>query len=300
MHEKALEQIEKFIMHLKQVRRLSPHTVSNYQRDLTALVGWCAERGIVDWPDITHHDMRAFAATCHRRGLGPKSIARRLAASRSFFNYLMRENLLDGNPGNDVSPPKGARKLPNTMDADLVSRLLQIPGDDPVTCRDRAMLELFYSSGLRLAELCSLDIGAAVDIRQGEIRVTGKGAKTRIVPVGRYARDAIERWLAVRSQMALANETALFVGSRGARISPRSVQQRLAYWAKKQGIGTHVHPHMLRHSFASHLLESSGDLRAVQELLGHADISTTQVYTHLDFQHLAQVYDKAHPRAKKK
>lgn len=300
MRANARDWIERFIAHLGRVRRLSPHTATNYRRDLVALAGWCAERGLADWPLLTHHDMRAFAATCHRRGLGAKSIARRLAASRSFFNYLIREGVLNNNPGNDVSPPKGARKLPNTMDADLVSRLLQIPGDDPVTCRDRAMLELFYSSGLRLAELCSLDVIAALDVRQGEIRVTGKGAKTRIVPVGRYAREAIDRWLKVRTQMAKDGETALFVGNRGARISPRSVQLRLEYWSKKQGIGTQVHPHMLRHSFASHLLESSGDLRAVQELLGHADISTTQVYTHLDFQHLAQVYDKAHPRAKKK
>lgn len=300
MNDKARLWLERFAVHLSHERRVSHHTVSNYRRDLAALADWCAERGIADWPDITHLDIRMFAATSHRRGLAPKSIARRLAAARTFFQYLCREGVLQGNVAKDISPPKDKKLLPDTLDADQLGAFLDIKDDDPLSLRDRAMFELFYSSGLRLAELCGLDIQALAEIRQGEIRVEGKGAKTRIVPVGRFAREAIETWCRHRAGIASPEETALFVGARGARIAPRSVQQRLAHWARRQGIGRHLHPHMLRHSFASHLLESSGDLRAVQELLGHADISTTQIYTHLDFQHLANVYDKAHPRAKKK
>lgn len=300
MNTAALIWPSRFISHLALERRVSPHTISNYARDLRALVAWCDERGIDNWSDITHPDMRMFAATSHRRGLAPKSIARRLAASRTFFQYLWREGELSANPAKDVSPPKGKKLLPATLDADQLNSFLAIKGDDAVTMRDRAMFELFYSSGLRLAELCGMDLIALADIRQGEVRVDGKGAKTRIVPVGRQAREAVFAWTKLRGQLAAQDEEALFVGTRGKRIAPRTVQQRLAYWAKKQGVGQHLHPHMLRHSFASHLLESSGDLRAVQELLGHADISTTQIYTHLDFQHLATVYDRAHPRAKKK
>ncbi len=300
MHADAVRWTDRFIHHLEFERRVSPNTISNYRRDLRALVAWCAERGLAHWTNITHPDMRLFAAASHRGGLSPRSIARRLAAARTFFQYLSREGALQANPAKDVTPPKGKKLLPQTLDADLLARFLMIEGEDAVTARDRAMLELFYSSGLRLAELCGLDVVAIGEIRGGEVRVEGKGAKTRIVPVGRKARDAVERWIKLRGQLAGADEAALFVGTRGARISPRTVQQRVAYWARRQGIGQHVHPHMLRHSFASHLLESSGDLRAVQELLGHADISTTQIYTHLDFQHLAHVYDKAHPRAKKK
>jgi integrase/recombinase XerC len=300
MNPAAVEWTDRFIFHLEMERRVSPHTVSNYRRDLHALIAWCAERDLADWTLVTHPDMRLFAATSHRDGLAPKSIARRLAAVRTFFQYLSREGVLKANPAKDVTPPKGKKLLPQTMDADLLARFLMIDGYDAVTVRDRAMLELFYSSGLRLAELCGLDVIAVGEIRHGEVRVEGKGAKTRIVPVGRQARAAVDRWIKVRSALAAPDEAALFVGTRGARIAPRTVQQRVAYWARRQGIGQHVHPHMLRHSFASHLLESSGDLRAVQELLGHADISTTQIYTHLDFQHLAKVYDKAHPRAKKK
>lgn len=301
MNPAAIDWTDRFLVHLRMERQVSPHTASNYSRDLKTLVTWCTGRGLDDWPTVTHPDMRMFAAALHRHGLAPKTIARHLAASRSFFRYLMREGVLSANPAIDVTPPKAKKPLPSTLDPDLLSRLLLIDGDDPVTRRDHAMLELFYSSGLRLAELCALDRDDADGIiHEHEARVTGKGAKTRIVPVGRQARESIERWMKVRGELAAADESALFVGTRGARISPRTVQQRVAYWARKQGIGQHVHPHMLRHSFASHVLGSSGDLRAVQELLGHADISTTQIYTHLDFQHLAQVYDKAHPRAKKK
>lgn len=300
MQPVALDWTERFISHLSLERRVSTNTISSYRRDLRMLVAWCDERGIENWADITHPDMRMFAATSHRRGLAPKSIARRLAATRTFFQYLCREGELQGNAAKDVTPPKGKKLLPATLDADQLASFLRIEGDDALSTRDRAMFELFYSSGLRLAELCGIDLVAMGDIRQGEVRVDGKGARTRIVPVGRYARDAVEKWVTLRGQLALPEEDALFVGTRGRRIAPRTVQQRLGFWARKQNVGQHVHPHMLRHSFASHLLESSGDLRAVQELLGHADISTTQIYTHLDFQHLATVYDKAHPRARKK
>jgi len=300
MHTAALAWTHRFISHLSFERRVSANTISNYERDLRVLVAWCDERGVDRWQDVTHPDMRMFAAASHRRGLAPKSIARRLAATRTFFQYLCREGELQGNPAKDVTPPKGKKLLPSTLDADQLASFLRIEGDDALSTRDRAMFELFYSSGLRLAELCGIDLIALTDIRQGEIRVDGKGARTRIVPVGRYAREAVQAWVKLRAQLALPGEEALFVGTRGRRIAPRTVQQRLGYWAKKQGVGQHVHPHMLRHSFASHLLESSGDLRAVQELLGHADISTTQIYTHLDFQHLATVYDKTHPRARKK
>lgn len=300
MQPAAIEAVERYLRHLAHERRLSPHTIDNYGRDLRTLAGWCAERGIEGWKQLTHPDVRMFAATLHRRGMAPKSIARHLASTRGLMRYLMREGELDGNPAADVSPPKMKKLLPQTLDADQVSRLLMLDGEDTITRRDHAMMELFYSSGLRLAELCSLDVDDAPAMLAGEVRVQGKGSKERVVPVGRHARSALQRWLKRRAEVARPDETALFVGERGARIHPRTVQQRLAHWAKVQGLGQHLHPHMLRHSFASHLLESSGDLRAVQELLGHASISTTQIYTHLDFQHLASVYDRTHPRAKKK
>ena len=299
MLDGARERIERYLAHLGTVRRLSPHTVSNYRRDLVALADWCDERRIDRWQDLTHPDVRMFAATQHRRGLGPRSVARRLAAARGFLGFLIREGELKANPANDVSAPKAPKKLPHALDADLLDRLLAIPGDDAISRRDRAMLELFYSSGLRLAELCTLEL-VDLDLDDSLVRVTGKGAKTRVLPVGRKARAALASWLQSRSELAAEGVTTVFVGQRGQPIHPRTVQQRMSYWAKRQGIGSKLHPHMLRHSFASHLLESSGDLRAVQELLGHADISTTQIYTHLDFQHLASVYDQAHPRARRK
>ena len=291
--------ISRYLHHLGSERRLSPHTISNYRRDLGALADWCDERGVKALTELTHPDIRLFAATMHRRGLGPRSVARRLAAVRGFFGYLMREGELKANPANEVSAPKAPKKLPHAVDADLLDRLLGFPVEDAVGARDKAMLELFYSSGLRLAELCSLEM-ADLDLRDAMVRVTGKGAKTRILPVGRKAREALETWLKHRNELAKDDVTTVFVGERGQPIHPRTVQQRVSYWARRQGINMKLHPHMLRHSFASHLLESSGDLRAVQELLGHADISTTQIYTHLDFQHLASVYDKAHPRAQRR
>lgn len=251
------------------------------------------------WPIIKQSQIRNYAATRHRQGLSAKTLQRRLAALRSLYRYLMRENKCNHNPAMGVRAPKVKRKLPVILEVDQMDRLLSLPTDDPLALRDRAMMELFYSSGLRLAELGSLDI-QDLDCQDGMLDTTGKGAKARRVPVGRMALEAIDQWLAVRSQLANPGQTALFVSQRGNRLSLRGIQSRLDQRAREQGCPQKIHPHIMRHSFASHLLESSGDLRAVQELLGHADISTTQIYTHLDFQHLAQVYDQAHPRARKK
>ncbi len=290
--------IDAFIRHLRDERRLSAHTVSNYTRDIKVFSAFVEQHGL-DLSTTSVHDMRSFVAERHRKGMASGTIARALSSVRTFFNYLVREGELRNNPAVDVSPPKAKKHLPRTLDPDRVASLLEINGKDPETLRDKAMFELLYSSGLRLAELVGLQIND-VDIADATVRVTGKGNKTRILPVGRYARKAIGYWLKSRGQLAKKDELAMFVGKRGERISPRTVQYRLNFWSRKLGLGESVHPHMLRHSFASHVLESSGDLRAVQEMLGHADISTTQVYTHLDFQHLARIYDKAHPRAKKK
>lgn len=290
---------ERFLEHVRLERRLSSHTEKSYRRDLVCLAAFCDEHAIATFTDLKPHDLRRFAAVSHARGLSPRSIQRRLSGARSLLNYLIREGELQHNPGADISAPQAPRKLPDTLDVDQMAQLLKIEGDDPATVRDRAMLELFYSSGLRLAELVGLDLGA-VDLADGTVRVTGKGDKTRIIPVGRLARKQIRTWLAVRVQLARESERALFVGPRGNRISPRTVQTRVRYWALRAGVPQRVYPHLFRHSFATHMLESSSDLRSVQEMLGHADISTTQIYTHLNFQHLAQVYDKAHPRARLK
>lgn len=297
--ERLTRWVEGFLQHLRNERRLSPHTLASYQRDLAAFAAHCSTHGVSDWSGIDEHRLRAYAALRHREGLSGRSLQRNLSAIRSFFNYLLREGVLRHNPGQGIRAPKSPHKLPRTLDADQVGRLLAVEQRDPLARRDRAMMELVYSSGLRLAELVSLNLND-VDLADGTVRVTGKGAKTRVVPVGRYAATAVKDWLAVRAELAGPDQLALFLNRNGRRLGARSVQLRLRGWALKQGIGVNVHPHMLRHCFASHLLESSGDLRAVQELLGHADIATTQVYTHLDFQHLAKVYDQAHPRAKKR
>ncbi len=292
--------LNRFLDHLRHERRLSPHTLSNYSRDLERIRAWCTGQQIETWVQLDSHRIRFYAAQRHRGGIQGKSIQRELSSLRSLFNYLLREGEVDSNPVQGIRPPKVQRHLPPTMDADQLSRLLDTPpGEDPLELRDHAMMELFYSSGLRLAELVSLDC-RDVTGEPGTLEVTGKGDKTRRVPVGRKAIQALSHWLDVRETVAAADEPALFVSRRGGRIHPRTVQARMKLWAVRQGASHHLHPHLLRHSFASHLLESSGDLRAVQELLGHADISTTQIYTHLDFQHLARVYDAAHPRAKKK
>jgi len=289
--------IDAFIRHLEFERRLSKETCKHYRRDIVALQSWCDEAGIDGWSGLDSEHIRNFSATCFRRGLSARSIQRRLSAARTFFRYLLREKHVSRNPVQSVSAPKGRKRLPENLDADRMARLLEIPGDGLLVDRDRAILELLYSSGLRLAELTDLNVGD-VDMQDATVRVTGKGNKDRIVPVGSRALQALSRWQVSRGTLAEADEPALFVSNRGTRLSRRSVQARVDHWARRQGIDSKVYPHLFRHSFATHLLESSHDLRGVQELLGHANISTTQVYTHLDFQHLAQIYDKTHPRAR--
>jgi integrase/recombinase XerC len=295
----ALEHVAQFRRYMTTERRLSAHTDSNYARDLAALVKFCDKHLLKDWRAVDSQYIRTFAAHSHAQGLAPKSIQRRLSAVRGFFEFLVRERRLKSNPAYDVRAPKAHRRLPETLDADQMARLLEVPAGDIFVTRDRAIMELLYSSGLRLAELVGLNL-EGLDLRDRTVRVLGKGNKTRIVPVGTEATQALTQWLKERATIAKPDETALFVGRSGERLGRRAVQTRVAYWARRQGVSVRVYPHLFRHSFASHILESGGDLRGVQELLGHADISTTQIYTHLDFQHLARIYDKTHPRARRK
>ena len=310
----ALEWVARFRRYLTSERRLSAHTDSSYARDLAALVKFCDRMKIDDWSALDTQHVRTFAAHSHAGGLSPRSIQRRLSAVRSFYAFLLREapaaaaagatgrrrsSRVTGNPAHAVRAPKAVRRLPDTLDADQMARLLEIPATEPLSTRDRAIMELLYSSGLRLAELVALDV-SSVDLRDRVVHVLGKGRKARIVPVGRAAVEALRAWLKDRPGLAASGESALFVARSGRRLGARAVQIRVDYWARRQGLSVHVHPHLFRHSFASHLLESSGELRGVQELLGHADISTTQIYTHLDFQHLARIYDATHPRARRK
>lgn len=288
-----------FLRHMASEKRHSPRTCDSYQRDLHRLAVWLVEQGSAQWCAVSGHDLRRYVANLSRQGLSGRSIARHLSAVRRFYQYLLREGLAKDNPALDIRAPKSSRRLPRVADVDQVNTLLDAAPDDPLEVRDRCMFELMYSSGLRLAELASLDVDA-VDCRGGEARVVGKGGKTRLLPVGRKALEAITQWLPIRAGLAPETEPALFVSRRGDRISHRSIQARLSRWGMVKGADQKLHPHMLRHSFASHMLESSGDLRAVQELLGHADIATTQIYTHLDFQHLARVYDQSHPRARRR
>jgi len=299
MNQDARRELDHFFQYLKSERRLSPHTLSNYRRDLTRLAAFAATQGVDRWRGLDTAAARGFAAQLHRHGLNGRSIARMLSAARSFYRYLIREGSAGASPFAGVSAPKAGKRLPKALSVEQAARLMDIPAGDALGTRDRAMLELFYSSGLRLAELVALDV-RDLDLRDGSVTVTGKGAKTRIVPVGARARAALHAWLKERGTLARPGEAALFLGRNGRRLGRGAVGQRLKRWAVHQGLDVPVHPHMLRHSFASHVLESSGDLRAVQELLGHANLSTTQVYTHLDFQHLAKVYDAAHPRAKRR
>lgn len=299
MSPEAAKWLERFFGYLQHERRLSPHTLTNYERDLTRLREYCDAMGVADWSGLDSHGVRSYVAWRHRKGVGGRTLQRELSALRSLYNFLLREGVVGGNPGVGIPAPKVEKRLPKALDVDQTGHLLDIRDDSPLALRDKAMMEMIYSSGLRLAELISLDL-ESIDRSDATVRITGKGNKTRVVPVGRAALEALGQWLRVRGQFAAPEQRALFVSRDGERLSPRSVQQRLRQWALKQGLDSRVHPHMLRHSFASHILESSGDLRAVQELLGHADISTTQVYTHLDFQHLAKVYDRAHPRARKR
>jgi len=290
--------LNEFMRYLADERRLSPHTLSNYRRDLQAIARFCDGAGIGRWDDLTATQVRAYVAQSHHHGLSGRSIQRSLSSLRSLFRFLIKQGRLRNNPAQDIRPPKTPRRLPHSLDVDRVQRLLDGGTDGWLDQRDLAMMELMYSSGLRLAELVGLDVHH-VQLDSGEARVLGKGNKTRIVPVGDTATNVLHAWLAVRALHCAEGEPALFISRAGTRISPRSVQLRLRRWALKQGLGIRLHPHALRHSCATHILESSGDLRAVQELLGHANLATTQVYTHLDFQRLAQVYDQAHPRARK-
>lgn len=296
MNRQEVDKIQNF---LGSLQHLSEHTRKSYQRDLAVLLEYIETSDVQNWRELDGRQMRSFVAWRHRQGISGRSLQRNLSAVRAFYRYLIREGVAQHNPADGVRAPKSAKTLPKLLDVDQAAQLVEIDANDPLSIRDKAILELMYSSGLRLSELVSLNLDS-LDLPDAVVTVIGKGNKTRKVPVGKQARKAMKHWLEKRDDMAKDQELAVFVSQRGNRISPRSVQQRLNQWALKQGLTNHVNPHMLRHSFASHLLESSGDLRAVQELLGHADISTTQVYTHLDFQHLANVYDDAHPRAHRK
>jgi integrase/recombinase XerC len=287
---------EDYLRYLEVERQYSPHTLSNYRRDLIAFADWLRGEGIAGVAKVTAEDLRRFIAAEHRRGLSARSLQRRLSALRGMLRFLSDRGELAGNVARGLRAPKAGRKLPATLDADEMARLVEVPTDGPLGLRDRAMLELLYSSGLRLSELCGLRWDQ-LDLADGLVRVLGKGRKTRVVPVGGPAREALAQW---RLASTPALDSPVFSGRNGAALGPRAVQLRLRQLAQQQGLWKRVYPHLLRHSFASHLLESSGDLRGVQELLGHADIATTQIYTHLDFQHLAKVYDAAHPRAKRK
>jgi integrase/recombinase XerC len=292
-----------FLAYLQVERRMSPHTLDAYRRDLGDLARWLAANGIDDWRRVGQELVRTYVAGLHRgdprggrAGLSGKSLQRHLSAIRSFYRWLGRGTAEPANPAAGLRAPKSARRLPQVLDPDETAALVEVPTDTPLGLRDRAMMELFYSSGLRLSELCGLR-WQALDLADGLVTVHGKGAKTRLVPVGSHARDALAAW---RAQSGGEAGAPVFPGRDGGPIHPRTVQMRLRLIAQRQGLFKRVHPHLLRHSFASHVLESSGDLRGVQELLGHADIATTQVYTHLDYQHLARVYDAAHPRARRK
>ncbi|MFT3897246.1 MAG: tyrosine recombinase XerC [Thermomonas sp.] len=289
-----------FLDHLAVERQSSKHTIDAYRRDLQSLADWAASRNAGDVAALQNTQLRAFIADEHRRGLTPKSLQRRLSACRSFYQWLLRHGRIAANPAASLRAPKAARKLPQVLDVDEAVQLVEVPTDAPLGQRDRALLELLYSSGLRVSELCALR-WHDLDLADGHVTVLGKGSKQRMVPVGSHARAALAAW---REEQAQANgmvaDAPVFPGRGGKPITPRAVQLRLRHIARRQGLFKRVHPHLLRHTFASHVLESSGDLRGVQELLGHADLGTTQIYTHLDFQHLARVYDGAHPRAKRK
>jgi len=291
--------VKNYFFYLKNERGLAERTRMAYQRDLDQLLIFLSTEEIDQPNQVTQHHIRAFIAQRHRQGLGGKSLQRMLSAIRSFYKWMLREGIAAHNPATPVRAPKSPRHLPATLDADTIGQLLDIPCDTPLAIRDKAIMELFYSSGLRLSELTTLNWDQ-VDLASGMVTVTGKGNRSRMVPVGRVAAEALLEWRKARAGFASFEEPRVFVSKQGKPIATRTIQARIRHWAQHQGMPQNIYPHLLRHSFASHMLESSGDLRAVQELLGHADISTTQIYTHLDFQHLAKVYDKAHPRAKKK
>lgn len=294
-HEPRVADIEDYLAHLQVERRMSAHTFDAYRRDLMALAQW-ARHESGDVASLHNEQLRGFVAAEHRRGLSPKSLQRRLSACRSFYAWLVKQGRIAASPAASIRSPKAPRKLPQVLDPDEAKALVEVPTDAPLGLRDRALLELFYSSGLRLSELCSLR-WRDLDLSDALVNVLGKGNKQRSVPLGSHARAALSEW---RASTGAANDAHVFPGRGGGAITPRAVQLRMRHLAQQQGLFKRVHPHLLRHSFASHILESSGDLRGVQELLGHADIATTQIYTHLDYQHLAKVYDDAHPRARRK
>lgn len=299
MSPEAAGWLAKFEQHLASERHLSGHTVAAYRRDVAALVAWCRGAQLTEWTELDHQHVRSFAARSHAQGLEARSVQRRLAAVRSFLNFLQREGVVQHNVALEVRAPKAVRRLPLTLDVDQMARLLSLKPGDALQVRDLALMELLYSSGLRLAEIVGLRL-TDLDLVAGQVRVLGKGRKERIVPVGRVAISALSAWLTERARLVRPDVPTVFVGRTGRPLGERAVQLRIGAHARAMGVPLHVHPHMFRHAFASHLLESSHDLRAVQELLGHASISTTQVYTHLDFQHLARTYDAAHPRARRR
>jgi integrase/recombinase XerC len=299
MSPESLRWLERYQRHIATERRLSGHTVAAYRRDLLALQRWCERSGLCDWRELDHQHVRTFAARSHAQGLSGRSIQRRLAAVRSFYNFLLREGAVIRNAALEVQAPKSGKRLPAALDVDQMARLLSFKPRDALEHRDLALLELFYSSGLRLSELTGLRL-KNIDLDTGQVTVRGKGDKERIIPVGRAAIGALRNGRTERTRLVRPDQQAVFVGRRGEPLGSRAVQLRVAARARAMGISQHLHPHMLRHSFATHLLESSGDLRAVQEMLGHASVSTTQIYTHLDFQHLARTYERAHPRAKRR
>lgn len=291
-------QLEAYCNHLRSERQVSPHTLLAYRRDLDKVLAFCQKQQLPNWAALDIQSLRGLIARLHQQGQSSRSLARLLSAVRGLYQYLNREGLCNHDPANGLSPPKGERRLPKTLDADRALQLLEGGvEDDFLARRDQAILELFYSSGLRLSELTALDC-EQLDLADGLVQVLGKGSKTRVLPVGSKAREALTEWLKLRL-LANPQDDAVFISQQGRRLGPRAIQVRVKAAGERE-LGQNLHPHMLRHSFASHLLESSQDLRAVQELLGHADIATTQIYTHLDFQHLATVYDSAHPRAKRK
>ena len=290
-------QLEAYCAHLRNERQVSEHTLLAYRRDLEKVIEFCNTQGIAGWAGLQVQQLRQLVARQHHHGQSSRSLARLLSAVRGLYRYLNREGLCQHDPANGLMPPKGERRLPKALDTDRALQLLDGGVDDEfIARRDQAILELFYSSGLRLSELTGLDL-AQLDLAAGLVQVLGKGGKSRVLPVGRKAREALQAWLRLRG-IGGPLDDAVFITRQGKRLSPRAIQMRVKTAGERE-LGQHLHPHMLRHSFASHLLESSQDLRAVQEMLGHADISTTQIYTHLDFQHLAAVYDSAHPRAKR-
>ena len=291
--------LERFYEFLRSEKGLSLHTQRNYKQQLETMAQHLAEMGLKDWSQVDAGWLRQLAGKGMREGMKASSLATRLSSLRSFFDFLILRGEMSANPAKGVSAPRKKRPLPKNLDVDEVSQLLEVNEDDPLAVRDRAMMELMYGAGLRLAELVGVDV-RDVQLRSGELRVIGKGDKERKVPFSGMATEWVGKWLRVRGDLAAPGEPALFVSKLGTRISHRSVQKRMAEWGQKQSVASHISPHKLRHSFATHMLESSNNLRAVQELLGHENISTTQIYTHLDFQHLAQAYDQAHPRARKK